>query len=95
MKVGCSVGGLAKIYSVMGGGVVAYLALGRGDWIVLPVFVGVWLLTIVGGRLLGKSIRGSRRRSRWPLFASVVTWLLLVVVTFLAGVAVLPHLGGG
>jgi len=82
------VNGLTKLYGLMALAVCVYLAVVRGHWVVLPVAAGIGLLTIIAGRLLGKSIRGSRRGSRWPLFASLVTWLLLVTVTFLAGVAV-------
>lgn len=80
--------GLTKLYGLMAGGVCLYLAVYRGIWLVLPVGAGLWLLTMIAGRLLDQAIRGSRRGSWWPLFASFVTWLLLVVVTVLAGAAV-------
>lgn len=80
--------GLTKIYGVMAGGVCLYLAVYRGIWLVLPVGAGLWALAMLAGRLLDQAIRGSRRGSWWPLVASAVTWLLLVVVTVLAGAAV-------
>lgn len=87
-------GGLAKIYAVMGGGVVAYLALVRGVWAVVPWAVGVWMLAYVASRLLNNVVRKSRPGSRFALFAIWVTWLLLVAVTVVGGAAVLPHLVG-
>ena len=84
----CIVGGLAKIYAGMSAAVAVVLAVGYGQWLALPLWALAWLLTIVGGRLLGKAIRGSRRRSPYPLIATVVTWLLLVVVVFFGGAAV-------
>lgn len=79
--------GLTKLYGLLALAVCLYLAVGRGIWQVLPVAVGLWLLTMIAGRLLDQAIKGSRRGSWWPPFASLVTWLLLVVVVVLSGVA--------
>ena len=86
--------GLTKLYGIMALGVAVYLTLDRGLWQVWPVAAGVWLLTIIGGRLLWRAIRGSRRGSLWPPIASVVTWLMLVTVVVVAGVFLVAIDGG-
>lgn len=88
-------GGLAKLYGLMALAVCLYLAADRGLWQVLPVAAALWLLTIVAGRLLWRSIRGSRRGSLWPPIASVATWLLLTTVVVVAGVALVALENGG
>ena len=90
----CTVGGLAKIYGLMALAVCLYLAVDRGLWQVIPVATGVLLITVIGGRLLWRSMRGSRRGSLWPPIASVVTWLMLVTVVVVAGVFLVAIDGG-
>lgn len=79
----------------MAAGVAVYLAADRGLWEVIPVAAALWLLTIIGGRLLWRSIRGSRRGSLWPSIATFTTWLLLVTVVVVAGVALVAIEQGG
>lgn len=76
-------------------GVAVYLAVDRGLWPVIPVFVAIGLLTVIAGRLLWRSIRGSRRGSLWPPIAAVTTWLLLVTVVVVAGVFLVALENGG
>jgi hypothetical protein len=87
-------GGLAKLYGLMALAVCVYLAVDRGHWVVLPVAAALWLLAMVAGRLLNNVVRKSRRGSRFALVSIFITWALVVTVFFLAGVAVLPYLGG-
>ncbi len=84
--------GLTKLYGLMALAVCVYLAVDRGLWIVLPVAAGIWLLAIVASRLLNNVVRKSRRGSRFALFSIIFTGVLCVVVTFLAGVAVVGTL---
>lgn len=87
--------GLAKVYALMSGAVCLYLAADRGLWVALPFWALSWLLTIIAGRLLWRSIRGSRRGSLWPSIATFTTWLLLVTTVIVAGVALVAIEQGG
>ena len=87
--------GLTKVYGLMAAAVCAYLAVDRGMWQVLPVAAALGALTVVGGRLLWRSMRGSRRGSRWPLFATFTTWLLLTTIAVVAGVFLVALDKGG